>query len=82
MSTDPNLSTSGDQYVLVLKDDLIEMAQDIKASQQLDAPRSTEETMASVSCRIWPYLNRAARTEVDEWIADKKYLAPKIIIQP
>lgn len=82
MSTDPNLSVPADDYVLVRKDDLIEMAQDIKASQQLDAPRSVEETMASVSCVLWAYLTRAARTEVEDWIADKKYLAPKIIIQP
>ena len=82
MSTDPNLSVPSDEYVLVRKDDLIEMAQDIKASQQLDAPLSPEETMARVNCVLWAYLTRAARTEVEDWIDEKKYLAPKIIIKP
>ena len=81
MSADSKLSPPSPDYLMVLKEDLVELAQDIMASQQLDAPLSPEETLARVSCTLWAYLPRSERNRVEQWINAKEYKQPKLILE-
>jgi len=81
MSADSTLNPPSSDYLMVLKEDLVELAQDVMASQQLDAVLSPEETLARVSCIIWAYLPRSERNKVEQWVNDKEYKQPKIILE-
>ena len=75
------LNPPSPDYVMVLKEDIVELAQDTMASQQLDAVLSPEEVVARASHFAWRYLHRAERNRVEKWVNDKEYKQPKIILE-
>ena len=81
MSADSRSNPPSPDYVMVLKEDLVELAQDIMASQQLDAVLSPEETLARASNFAWRYLQRPERNRVEQWVHDKEYKQPKLILK-
>ena len=76
MSKSNDRAPYDDQYLLVRKDDLIDLSKDIKAGMQRDSPLSPIETLARLDCLVWGLIPRSERKAIDQWIDDKEYLPP------